>query len=88
LDRTIEAISGQPSPARKSSYREPRKEMLLALLDENSDQVDKAADEIGQFFDHLRQVGIRGFVAERLNDKDYAYSPAARKKHRKGRSSP
>jgi transcriptional regulator with XRE-family HTH domain len=87
LDRTIEAISGQPSPARKSSYRERRKEMLLALLDENSDQVDKAADEIGRFFDHLRQVGIRGFVAERLNDKDYAYSPVARKKHRKGRSS-
>jgi transcriptional regulator with XRE-family HTH domain len=88
LDRTIEAISGQPSPARMTSYRERRKEMLLALLDENSDQVDKAADEIGQFFDHLRQVGIRGFVAERLNDKDYAYSPAARKKHRKGRSAP
>jgi hypothetical protein len=88
LDRTIEAISGQPSPSRKTSYRERRKEMLLALLDENSDQVDKAADEIGQFFDHLRQVGIRGFVAERLNDKDYSYSPAVRKKYRKGRSGP
>jgi hypothetical protein len=26
--------------------------MLLVLLDQNSDQVDKAADGIGQFFDH------------------------------------
>jgi hypothetical protein len=83
LDRTIEAISGAPSPARKTSYRERRKEMLLALLDDYSDEVDKAADEVGQFFDHLRQVGVRGFVAERLKDKEYTLGPAARKRHRK-----
>jgi transcriptional regulator with XRE-family HTH domain len=83
LDRTIEAISGQASPARKTSYRERRKEMLLALLDDRSDEVDKAADELGEFFDHLRQVGIRGFVAERLNDSDFSRGPAARKKYHK-----
>ncbi len=30
------------------------------------DEVDRAADEIGTFFDHLRQVGVRGLVAEHL----------------------
>jgi hypothetical protein len=87
LDRTIEAISGAPSPARQASYRERRKEMLLALLDDYSDPVDKAAAEVGQFFDHLRAVGMRGFVAEKLNDRDYTLGPEARKKIRKGRSS-
>ncbi len=58
-------------PRRTSSYRERRKQLLLALLDEYTDEVDRAAEEIGTFFDHLRQVGIRGLVAERLNDGDY-----------------
>ena len=49
--------------------------MLLALLDQYSDDVDRAADEMGAFFDHLRQVGVRGFVAERLDDPDYVYRP-------------
>jgi hypothetical protein len=59
--------------------------MLLALLDDYSDDVDKAADEVCQFFDHLRTVGIRGFVAEKLYDKDYTLPPEVRKKYRKGR---
>jgi hypothetical protein len=78
VDRTIENISGQPSRARHLSYRQRRKEMLLALLDEYSDEVDKAADEVGQFFDHLRQVGIRGFVSEHLNDPEYGRPPEVR----------
>jgi hypothetical protein len=86
LDRTIEAISGATTPVRKTSYRERRKEMLLALLDDYSDEVDKAADEVGQFFDHLRQVGIRGFVAERLHDTEYTLGPAARSKFHKGKN--
>ena len=71
VDRTIENLTGRPSPRRTSSYRERRKQLLLALLDEYTDEVDRAAEEIGTFFDHLRQVGIRGLVAERLNDGDY-----------------
>ena len=47
--------------------------MLLALLDQYSDDVDRVADEMGTFFDHLRQVGVRGLVAERLDDPDYVY---------------
>jgi transcriptional regulator with XRE-family HTH domain len=70
-DQAIENIFGQPSEARRESYRERRKEMLLALVDKEADRLDKAADEFGSFFDHLRQVGIRGFVAEHLNDDDF-----------------
>jgi hypothetical protein len=78
VDRTIEDLTGKPSRARQASYRQRRKEMLLALLDEYSDDVDRAADEIGTFFDHLRQVGVRGLVAERLDDPDYVYRPEQR----------
>jgi transcriptional regulator with XRE-family HTH domain len=75
VDRTIENLTGQPSQARQTSYRQRRKEMLLALLDDYADDVDRAAEEIGSFFDHLRQVGVRGLVAEQLNDPDYHVPP-------------
>ena len=75
VDRTIENLTGRPSRARQTSYRERRKQLLLALLDQYTDEVDRAAEEIGTFFDHLRQVGIRGLVAERLNDGDYVGLP-------------
>jgi transcriptional regulator with XRE-family HTH domain len=78
--RTVEAITGNPSPARQASYRERRKQMLLALLDQYGDRVDQSAEEIGAFFDHLRQVGVRGLVAEQLNDADYVYQPEPAKK--------
>lgn len=73
--RVVERLTGQPSPARQISYRERRKRMLLALLDQYSDRVDEAAEEIGSFFDHLRQVGVRGLVAEHLNDSAYVGLP-------------
>ena len=83
--RTVEILTGQPSRARQSSYRERRKQMLLALLDQYTDRVDKAAEEIGAFFDHLRHVGVRGFVAENLNDPDYQDPPTPKqKRHREG----
>lgn len=53
--------------------------MLLALLDEYADEVDVSADEMGRFFDHLRQVGIRGLVAEQAMDDDYTFSAKNRK---------
>jgi transcriptional regulator with XRE-family HTH domain len=70
-ERVIENLTGRPSPARQHSYRERRKKLLLALLDQYSDDVDRAAEEIGTFFDHLRQVGVRGLIAEQLNDGEY-----------------
>ncbi len=85
VDRTIENLTGKPSRARQTSYQQRRKEMLLALLDQYTDDVDRAADEIGAFFDHLRQVGVRGLVAEHLNDTDYQNPPTPKpKRHREG----
>jgi transcriptional regulator with XRE-family HTH domain len=75
VDRTIENLTGKRSRARQTSYQQRRKEMLLALLDQYTDQVDQAAEEIGAFFDHLRQVGVRGLVAEQLNDGEYIGLP-------------
>jgi transcriptional regulator with XRE-family HTH domain len=72
-DDTVEKITGVPSAAKQWSYRERRKELLLALLDEHGDRFDAAVDELGRMVDHLRQVGIRGFVAETTNDDDFAY---------------
>jgi transcriptional regulator with XRE-family HTH domain len=83
--RTVETLTGQPSPARQASYRERRKQLLLALLDQYTDDVDRAADEIGTFFDHLRQVGVRGLVAERLNDADYVQRSQPRSRKQRGR---
>jgi transcriptional regulator with XRE-family HTH domain len=72
-------IFGAPTARTLNDYRHRRKEMLLALLDEYADEVDASADEMGRFFDHLRQVGIRGFVAEHAMDDDYTFSAKNRK---------
>ena len=58
-------------PACSWRPRRRRKELLLALLDEYADGVDAQAEEIGRFFDHLRQIGIRGFVPEHSMDPDF-----------------
>lgn len=71
-EQTVENITGQAARSRQWSYRERRKELLLALLDQHADDLDNAIDELGRQLDHLRQVGIRGFVAEHTNDDDYA----------------
>jgi hypothetical protein len=73
--RTTETLTGRPSPARQISYRQRRKQLLLALLDDYTDGVDRAAEQLGQFFDHLRQIGVRGLVAEQLDDADYLARP-------------
>jgi transcriptional regulator with XRE-family HTH domain len=77
-DQAVEAITGTTSTARQWSYKERRKELLLALLDQHADGLDAAVDELGAWVDHLRQVGIRGFVAEHTNDADFTHiTPAA-----------
>jgi transcriptional regulator with XRE-family HTH domain len=77
-EETVERITGQPSSSRDWSYTERRKQLVLALLDDKADRLDKAADELGAFFDHLRQVGIRGYLAEHTNDDDFVKAPAAK----------
>jgi transcriptional regulator with XRE-family HTH domain len=73
-DEKLGRIFGAPTASTLRDYRHRRKEMLLALLDDYADRVDATADEMGQFFDHLRQVGVRGLIGEQLNDEDYLAS--------------
>jgi transcriptional regulator with XRE-family HTH domain len=77
-DEALERVMGAPSRVTLRDYRYRRKQLLLALLDEHADRVDATADEMGRFFDHLRQVGIRGLVAEQLNDPEFAVLPTSR----------
>jgi transcriptional regulator with XRE-family HTH domain len=70
-DAGLERLYGAPTQRTLDDYRRRRKEMLLALLDEYADGVDAQAEEIGRFFDHLRQTGIRGLVAEHSMDPDF-----------------
>lgn len=59
-------------------YRERRKELVMALLDGMADKVDQAFDTIGEFADRARKAGIRGYVAEQANDRDFAVPPENR----------
>ncbi len=77
-DEAAEKVTGITSHARRWSYKERRKEMLLALVDQHADSLDSAVDELGRWIDHLRQVGIRGFLAEHTNDDDFAKPPGKR----------
>jgi transcriptional regulator with XRE-family HTH domain len=72
-EEAVEKITGITSPARQWSYRERRKELLLALLDEHADNFDNDIEEIGRIVDHLRQVGLRGYVAEKTGDEDFTF---------------
>jgi len=72
-DDTVEKLTGVPSNAKQWSYKERRKELLLALLDEHQDRFDTAVDELGRVVDHLRQVGLRGFLAEKTFDDDFLH---------------
>jgi transcriptional regulator with XRE-family HTH domain len=67
----VEKLTGRPAASRAWSYKERRKEMLLALLDNHADEFDSAVDELGKWVDHLRQAGIRGFIAEHTFDDDF-----------------
>ena len=48
------------------------------MLDAHADDLERAALELGKFFDHLRQVGFRGFVAENTNDPIFTTLPEFR----------
>lgn len=77
-EEVVEKITGARASSREWSYKERRKELLLALLDQHADSLDTAVDELGRWVDHLRQVGIRGFVAEHTDDADFAMDPMVR----------
>jgi hypothetical protein len=82
-DTILEHVYGGPTDRTLADYPTRRKELLLAMLERHADNLDAAADELGTFFDHLRQVGIRGYVAENANDAEYlqpATKPSRRAK--------
>ncbi len=70
-EEAVERITGVPSTSRRYGYKQRRKELMLALLDQHADELDDAVEELGRWVDHLRQVGIRGFVAEHTHDWDF-----------------
>ena len=85
-DEAAERVTGIASPARQWSYKERRKELLLALVDQHADSFDSSVEELGRWVDHLRQVGIRGFLAEQTNDEDFAAPPGKRSADRTARA--
>ena len=66
-----EAIANLPSGVGPWTYKERRKELIMALLDGMADELDEALDKIGEFADRARQAGIRGYIAARANDADF-----------------
>jgi transcriptional regulator with XRE-family HTH domain len=84
-DHVLERVYGGPTERTLLDYPTRRKELLLAMLDSRADRLDQAADEMGKFFDHLRQVGIRGYVAEKANDSEYMLRPAKKSTTRANR---
>ena len=61
-----------PSDAKQWSYRERRKEMLLALLDEHADSFDEPSTR-WKIVDHLRQARPPRLLAEHTGDDDFTY---------------
>ncbi|GAC1445494.1 MAG: hypothetical protein NVSMB55_26940 [Mycobacteriales bacterium] len=74
-DDTLARVFGGPTARTLNDNRHRRKQMLLALLDDYADSVDATAEQMGQFFDHLREVGVRGLIAEQTRDADFARRP-------------
>jgi len=77
-DEVFKLLTGNPTGAHEWSYRERRKELLLALLDTQADNFDNAIEDLGAIVDRLRTIGIRGFIAENTNDRDFARAPQRR----------
>jgi transcriptional regulator with XRE-family HTH domain len=71
-DKVLEGIGIGRVPA---NYRDRRKELLLDLVDHQADELDRAAEEVGKFFDYLRQLGVRGMLAAKLVDSDFVAQP-------------
>jgi transcriptional regulator with XRE-family HTH domain len=69
-DEVFTLLTGGKTPAHHWGYRERRRELLLALLDQHADAFDTAVEDLGRTVDRLRQIGIRGFLAETTNDRE------------------
>ena len=65
-DPALRRLTGDTNP-RRWGYRQQREAFLLALEDQHADDFDTAVEELGAIFDHLREVGMRGFIAEKTH---------------------
>jgi hypothetical protein len=72
-EERAERLLGIKSETQRRSFKERRKEMLIALLDDEADNFDKDIEELGRIVDHLREAGLRGYVAEKTFDEDFTY---------------
>jgi len=51
------------------------KDLLIALLEQYSDDFDKSVEELGTIVDRLRQAWVEGFVSSTMNDPTTACGP-------------
>ena len=72
----LRRLTGDTNP-RRWGYRQQREALLLALEDQHADDFDTAVEELGAIFDHLRQVGMRGFIAEKTYRAQASAEPGA-----------
>lgn len=72
-DERAERLLGIRSDAQKRSFKERRKQMLIAILDDEADNFDRDIEELGRIVDHLREAGLRGYVAEKTFDETFSY---------------
>lgn len=75
-DPALQRLTGAPNP-RQWGYRQQREALLLALENQHADDFDTAVEELGAIFDHLRQVGMRGFIAEKTYRERASVGPGA-----------
>lgn len=75
VEEAFGRITGTPTGERPRSYRDRREALLLALLDRHADGVDEAAESLADFFAHLRQIGIRGYIAEATGSEAFLRAP-------------
>ncbi len=78
-DEAWERIFRSEDGKRQRNFRDWRKRTALAFLDEHRDDFDRFVETMGDFFDHVREVGVPGFVAARTNDDDFAKPVSNRK---------
>ena len=71
-ERIFERITGEKSTTRKESFRERRKEMLLAYLRREASELDEALDKLKDFFVNASQLGVRGLISTAAKDPDYS----------------
>lgn len=57
------------------TYRSRRKKLVMALLEGFADDFDEDIGRIGEYIDQLRDAGIRGFIAEKASEPDFAPLP-------------